>query len=561
MLSQSTALKELLLDKGLSPLSEASIQELARLQKLDVTGFTEADVRAEVIDPMLRILGYRKGEDSSVDREKHISFADKTSKYIDYSMTLWEKNFWLIEAKRPLSKDQFGYEELRQAVEYAVHPEINAALVVLCDGKKIEVFDREEDLVNPIYRISVADLAREFDKLRKLLSPMHVWFFYKRRIIRSIDRAFEHEVNQNRIVEFQGIVIRRLNEKRSQILENYRALKLSEIDQYGEQLKVASIDEIVDIHFFIDQSQSHIKTMIGSLVETCVQRSAFPVMYKIFPDEPRDVNDSFYMHALVFLMTLEKTSAYNNWLPAWLKKDEEGNGTRQAIVCLIRLCLSYFEQDASRKVVLLAANAYRRIFKLLAMLMPDQQRMAKVRHLLTRYSAPEFSWEQIISSPERHAILAWEQLTLFATAEFVRKHSLENHRFNTTLAEQGLRELWALESGLLGGVGDYSALLSAHNFGEIHSTEASSVVYDNLGHCCLCVLTQFPEWRDYVLAKHNNEVQLLARMGSWSARELLGHKVGEGTWEPLKLEEMANRFFYGDTDLLQKLSRGYGLMQ
>ena len=27
---------------------------------------------------------------------------------------------------------------------------INAALVMLCDGRKIELFDREEDLVNPI---------------------------------------------------------------------------------------------------------------------------------------------------------------------------------------------------------------------------------------------------------------------------------------------------------------------------------------------------------------------------------------------------------------------------
>lgn len=560
MLSQSTALNELLLDKGLVPLSEANIQELERLQKLDVTGFTEADVRGEVIDSMLRILGYRKGEDSSVDREKHISFADKTSKYIDYSMTLWEENFWLIEAKRPLSKDQFGYEELRQAVEYAVHPEINAALVVLCDGRKIEVFDREEDLVNPIYRISITEIACEFDKLRKLLSPIHVWFFYKRRVIRSIDRAFEHEVNQNRVVEFQNIVIRRLNEKRSQILENFRVLKLSEIDQYGEQLKVASIDEIVDIHFFINQSQLHINTMIGSLVSSCVQRSAFPVMYKIFPDEPRDVNDCFYMHALVFLMTLDKANVPNNWLPAWLKMDGNGNEIRQAIVCLIRLCLSYFEQDASRKVVLLAANAYRRIFKLLAMVLPDQQRMAKVQHLLTRYSAPEFSWEQIISSPERHAILAWEQLTLFATAEFVRKHSLENHRFNTTLAEQALRELWAFESGLLSNVDNYRVLLSAHNFGEIHPTESAAVVYDNLGHCCLCVLKQFPEWRDYVLAQHNDEVQLLARMGSWAARELLGYKVDEEAWEPVKFEELANRFFYDDVNLLQKLTKGYGLM-
>ncbi len=50
-------------------------------------------VREEIINPILRIMGHRKGDFSSVDREKHISFAGKTSKYIDYNLTLWESNF------------------------------------------------------------------------------------------------------------------------------------------------------------------------------------------------------------------------------------------------------------------------------------------------------------------------------------------------------------------------------------------------------------------------------------------------------------------------------------
>ena len=61
MLSQSTALNDLLLDKALTPLNVMDVNELERIQRLDVTGFTEADVRAEIIDPILRMLGYRKG--------------------------------------------------------------------------------------------------------------------------------------------------------------------------------------------------------------------------------------------------------------------------------------------------------------------------------------------------------------------------------------------------------------------------------------------------------------------------------------------------------------------
>ena len=221
---------QLLLEKGLEPLSKVFIEELKRMEELDVTGFSEADVRAEIIDPILRILGYRKGQDYSVDREKHIRFLGKTSRYIDYNLTLWEKNFWLIEAKKPMPlKPEFGYEELSQAVEYAAHPNIDAALVVLCDGLKLEVFDREQDLEKPLLRIIISDLAKQFEELRKLLCPIQIWFFYRRRIIRAIDRVFEHEGNQNRVNEFKQLVEFRLNEKRSQILDNFRKMTIATV--------------------------------------------------------------------------------------------------------------------------------------------------------------------------------------------------------------------------------------------------------------------------------------------------------------------------------------------
>lgn len=64
----------LLTQKKLPQMNSIELAELVRIQELDVTGYTEADVRAEIIDPIIRILGYRKGDYSSVDREKHISF-------------------------------------------------------------------------------------------------------------------------------------------------------------------------------------------------------------------------------------------------------------------------------------------------------------------------------------------------------------------------------------------------------------------------------------------------------------------------------------------------------
>jgi hypothetical protein len=127
--AKPVSIEDLRLFKALTPLSADLIKQLAEIEKLDVTGYSEQEVRSFVIDPIVRILGYKKGADFSVDLGKRIQFLDK-NRFPDYKFNLWQENFWLIEAKRPnFAEAHFGYEELAQAVEYAVHPDINAALV------------------------------------------------------------------------------------------------------------------------------------------------------------------------------------------------------------------------------------------------------------------------------------------------------------------------------------------------------------------------------------------------------------------------------------------------
>src|ERR1700676_1254085 len=116
--------------KALGPLGADSLAALARIEGLDVTDFNEAEVRANIIDPMVRILGYEKGTDFSVDLERYLKVLDKNLKP-DYKFNLWRADFWLIEAKKSHSGEpNFGYKDLSQALEYAAHPQINAALVV-----------------------------------------------------------------------------------------------------------------------------------------------------------------------------------------------------------------------------------------------------------------------------------------------------------------------------------------------------------------------------------------------------------------------------------------------
>jgi hypothetical protein len=76
--AKPVSIEDLRLFKALTPLSADLIKQLAEIEKLDVTGYSEQEVRSFVIDPIVRILGYKKGTDFSVDLGKRIEFSIRT---------------------------------------------------------------------------------------------------------------------------------------------------------------------------------------------------------------------------------------------------------------------------------------------------------------------------------------------------------------------------------------------------------------------------------------------------------------------------------------------------
>ncbi|OEF10868.1 hypothetical protein [Aliivibrio logei] len=544
----------LLTHKKLEPLKQLEIDELVRIQALNVTGFTEADVRAEIIDPIVRILGYRKGEFSSVDREKHIRFLGKTHKYIDYNFTLWRENFWIIEAKRPLTGNEFGYAELSQAIEYSVHPEINAAIIVLCDGVKIEIFDREEDVETPVVSFSISNLLNNFDVLRQLLCPVQIWFFYKRRVLRAIDKAFESEFNQNRVNEFFTIIENRFAEKRGQILKNFQSTKFTEKDNI-EYMEKASIDDIIDIHYFFSQPLGVMYTMSQTLVLECKNKSGFNVLNKLLPEHYRDANDAFYANVLSFLFLLENETDKVNWAPSWLINGND-RSVETVIKNLIKLTLTHFNDDEPRKIILLASSTFRRIFKILAVLKPEHRQSGNFRHLLTRFELSEFSWNQILSSPTSNMLQDIDINTLDATHKFVKEFSNGQYYFKTNLARQRLNQLWLVEKQMLESEPNYLGLKNEIDFGEMHPTEYSSVVYDYLGHLCLCIIKTNPKWEQYILDHHSTDILRLNAMGSWAAKELIEkHDIDQKSKD--QLVNYAGQFFFGNNDIFESLKAQY----
>lgn len=554
MIDDSNMIEKLLTYKELEPLEQEDLKELKLIQGLDVKSFTEADVREEIINPILRTLGYRKGQYFSVDREKHLSFLGKKSKYIDYNLTLWKENFWIIEAKKPLMGEHFNYDELRQAVEYSIHPKINASIVVLCDGIKLEVFDREENLEEAILSFKIVDLLDNFNKLRNLVAPMQVWFFYKRRVLKSIDKAFENEFNLQRVEEFKGLIENKFIKNREKVLKNFQSTEFK--DTYNSNIfSKASIEDIIECHFFSMQSIPIMETMNKVLINDCKKRGDFNVIYKMFPDEYRDINEAYIVNSLFFLIRLEEEVSKVKWAPSWL--DGKQNVEVSVLIKkLIKLTLNYFQEDQARKLILLSSLAYRRVIKILSLIRPEQQEIAQKQHLFNRYILSEFSWSQILSSENRNILINLDIQTISAVSKFVNKHKEKNYKFNVNLAKQELVELWKFEELLLKENQNYNQLNDEKNLGEIHPTEYCGISCDNLGHTVLAIIKDEEKWCDYVLKNHLEELQELSDTGSWSAKNIL-NKANIKLFKTKEDINLSEKFFFGNDSLFQSLKKMY----
>ena len=319
-LSGPVSIEALTQFKALEPLDDTAYDELRRIQSFNVTTFNEANVREEIITPLLRILGYDIQSYFSIEREKSIRLLGRNN-FLDYNLTLWSKSFWLIEAKRPRSSDsEFTVSDICQALSYATHPEINAALVVLCDGRKISVFDREEDIQTPMLTINLSNLEENINQIRYVLSPWQVWFFEKRRIVRQLDKVFDREFNVGRVEEFKKLISQHLDSKQQMVVNNMRRMLKDDNhrERATEQLRTSSAPDLIEGAFVLSNfTKCDVTAIVGTLVDHC-RRDSFQVLHRAFPERARDMNDAFCMHAINLLLHLHKERVSVSWLPSWL---------------------------------------------------------------------------------------------------------------------------------------------------------------------------------------------------------------------------------------------------
>ena len=148
--------------------------------------------------------------------------------------------------------------------------------------------------------------------------------------------------------------------------------------------------DLIEGAFFIQLSSNASNAVAETLVQQCETRT-FPILYQVFPDYARNMNDHYCVHGFNFLLHLHEKVQTVDWLPSWIRAKKGDLGT--AIKHYVRSCLTYFASDALRSSILLCAAALRRVFKIRMVVDDNLWRIGEVMHFFERYENPETDWE------------------------------------------------------------------------------------------------------------------------------------------------------------------------
>lgn len=157
-------------------MTKASLYSEFDFQILDSDEFKEDAVREELINPILKLLGYKSYGHNRIIFSKQLShpFVQIGSKkrkiniVPDYLFEIDGKYSWVLDAKAPNENITSG-ENVEQVYSYAIHPEIRANIFALCNGKELVVFTIDSS--EPILFLKLEEIDIHLDEIQKLLSP------------------------------------------------------------------------------------------------------------------------------------------------------------------------------------------------------------------------------------------------------------------------------------------------------------------------------------------------------------------------------------------------------
>lgn len=145
-----------------------------------ITG-NEADVRAEIADPFLVALGYRRGTAANIDREFRLTYdgyylgrKKRTDKPLvgkaDYRLSVLGYAHWVLDAK---SYDvEIDRDAIEQVISYARHPEVAGYYAAVLNGKRFVLYRATQPShEKPLVDIEVTTGEALALSLTNLLSP------------------------------------------------------------------------------------------------------------------------------------------------------------------------------------------------------------------------------------------------------------------------------------------------------------------------------------------------------------------------------------------------------
>ena len=152
---------------------------------LSIDGFNEADVREEIIAPLLRHLGYQAQGAANIIREQSLrypkAFLGRKDPHrdpplrgrADYILEVDRLVRWTIEAKpstAPISTD-----DVEQAYSYACHPEVRAVFFCIINGAELRIYQTNQGPGSPpILALSYSELADAVSRLANVIGPQAI---------------------------------------------------------------------------------------------------------------------------------------------------------------------------------------------------------------------------------------------------------------------------------------------------------------------------------------------------------------------------------------------------
>lgn len=144
------------------------------IQKLSNQELNEVSVREEIVNPLLKLLGYESAK-HNIQREAKFKKLDvfigskkDTTYQADYYFETFNHKKWILEVKK--SSYKIDDKAFRQALSYAIHPSVNAELFAICNGRKFV-----------LYSVRTRDKILDFDliKLRENYSLLFDFLSYR----------------------------------------------------------------------------------------------------------------------------------------------------------------------------------------------------------------------------------------------------------------------------------------------------------------------------------------------------------------------------------------------